>query len=81
MLEREVVEAFGATLGPDHPDALAAAANRAITLRAMERVAEAEALRATLLEVLERKLGAEHGNRRALVGWRRLDFDLEPQPT
>ena len=47
----------------------------------MGRVAEAEALRATLLEMLERKLGAEHGNRRALVAWRRLDFDLEPQPT
>ena len=81
VLEREVVETFEATLGPDHPDALAAAANRAITLRAMDRVAEAESLRATLLEVLERKLGAEHGNRRALVAWRRLDFDLEPQPT
>jgi tetratricopeptide (TPR) repeat protein len=81
VLEREVVEMFGATLGPDHPDALAAAANRAITLRAMDRIGQAEALRATLLEVLERKLGAEHGNRRALVAWRRLDFDLEPQPT
>lgn len=80
-LERQAAEAFEATLGPEHPDTLGVAANRAITLRGMGRDEEAEALRTTLLLVLERTLGAEHGNTRALAEWRRLDFDLEPQPT
>ncbi|MFL6111116.1 MAG: FxSxx-COOH system tetratricopeptide repeat protein [Catenulispora sp.] len=80
-LEREVAEAFDATLGPAHPDTLATATNRAITLRDLGRVAEAEALQAELLAVLRRTLGAEHGNTQLLAEWRRLDFDLEPQPT
>ncbi|ACU69461.1 putative ATP/GTP-binding protein [Catenulispora acidiphila DSM 44928] len=72
---------FEATLGADHPDTLAVSANRVATLKAMAREAEANTLRAGVMAALERTLGAEHGITRALAEGRRLDFDLEPQPT
>ncbi|NUR31796.1 MAG: tetratricopeptide repeat protein, partial [Catenulispora sp.] len=81
MLEEEVAAALRARLGDRHPDTLAVRGNRAVTLLALGRHAEAEDERDRVLTTVQEVLGAQHGQTLALRQWRRVDFDLEPQPT
>ncbi|MEV4324802.1 FxSxx-COOH system tetratricopeptide repeat protein [Microbispora rosea] len=80
-LERDALDRLRETLRPEHPDALAAQANLAISLRAAEQTGEAERLMESALEVMRRVLGENHPNVVAALSWRRLNRDLEPQPT
>jgi tetratricopeptide repeat protein/NB-ARC domain-containing protein/AAA domain-containing protein len=79
-MERETLAAFEETLGTRHPDTLAVKGNRAVTLVSLGRTTEAEQVRGQVLPILAEVLGAHHGNHKALKEWRRLDWDLEPQP-
>ncbi|NUR62939.1 MAG: tetratricopeptide repeat protein [Catenulispora sp.] len=80
-LEDEVIDALRIGLGSGHPDTLAVMGNRAVTLSALDRRVEAEDERARLLTTVQGVLGEHHGRTQALREWRRVDFDLEPQPT
>ncbi|MEZ0075988.1 FxSxx-COOH system tetratricopeptide repeat protein [Planotetraspora sp. GP83] len=80
-LERRALEGLHETLGPEHPDSLACQANLAISLRAAGDEEEAERLLETTVNVMKVVLGENHPNVTAAAAWRRLNRDLEPQPT
>ncbi|MEV1166963.1 FxSxx-COOH system tetratricopeptide repeat protein [Nonomuraea sp. NPDC049784] len=80
-MERRTLGSLDATLGTDHPDTLACQANLVITLRSAGKNAEAEDLRARTLVMVAAKLGDSHPCTVALQEWRRVNRDLEPQPT
>ncbi|GAA2377290.1 hypothetical protein GCM10010404_36790 [Nonomuraea africana] len=73
-LERRTADLLSTVLGPLHPDTLACRANLAITLRSTGQQRE-------VLALMRDVLGAEHPNADSLREWRRLNRDLEPQPT
>ncbi|TMR12152.1 tetratricopeptide repeat protein [Nonomuraea turkmeniaca] len=78
---RSTLATLSAALGADHPDTLACQANLAITLRSLGRDDEAADLRAATLVSVSAKLGEAHPCTVALHEWRRVNRDLEPQPT
>lgn len=80
-LELQTALAFEETFGFRHPDTLAVEGNRAVTLAVLGRNAEAAELLERILPVSVQVLGENHGNTVALRTGRRLDWDLEPQPT
>ncbi|MBP2704050.1 tetratricopeptide repeat protein [Microbispora sp. RL4-1S] len=80
-LERQALKGVREVLGPDHPDALAAQANLAITLHATGRTTQAEQMREATLDTMAVVLGERHPNVISLEAWRRINRDLEIQPT
>ncbi|MFI7633921.1 FxSxx-COOH system tetratricopeptide repeat protein [Nonomuraea sp. NPDC049400] len=80
-MEQRTLVGLIATLGNDHPDVLACQANLSITLRSLGRDKEADELRRRTLAAVTVKLGETHPCTEALQKWRRVNRDLEPQPT
>jgi tetratricopeptide (TPR) repeat protein len=60
MLQTQVLEAQGSTLGPEHPDTLNSMSNLASTLWAQGDLPGARALQEQVLEAQRRTLGPEH---------------------
>jgi tetratricopeptide (TPR) repeat protein len=80
-LERQTLARLRAKFGPDHPDTLACQANLAVTGRAAGRPVELTSSRDQTLAAMSRKLGADHPTTAAFRDWKRINRDLEPQPT
>ncbi|MFF5207862.1 FxSxx-COOH system tetratricopeptide repeat protein [Streptosporangium sp. NPDC000396] len=80
-LGRKALDGLKRTLRARHPDTLVCQANLAITLKAAGRMEEAEEIREPTLNTMIDLLGEKHPNVRALRVWRRINRDLEPQPT
>ncbi|MFI7029784.1 FxSxx-COOH system tetratricopeptide repeat protein [Microbispora rosea] len=80
-LEQEASEGLALRLGPEHPGTLAAQVNLAISAEAAGRAEEAERRMAATVSAMRRVLGDDHPDVAAALSWRRLDLDLEPQPT
>ncbi|GLX93112.1 FxSxx-COOH system tetratricopeptide repeat protein [Herbidospora sp. NBRC 101105] len=78
---REARDGLIKTLGGRHPDTLVAQANLAITLLELGRTTHAGEMQASTLDVMIEKLGDNHPSVLALKNWRRIDRELEPQPT
>ncbi|WP_280668882.1 MULTISPECIES: FxSxx-COOH system tetratricopeptide repeat protein [unclassified Kitasatospora] len=66
---------------PNHPDAIASQVNLAITLRDSGHNEQGIELRARAVEESVRQLGELHSYTVAAREWKRIDLDLEPQPT
>ena len=79
--ERSTLEALVERYGPAHPDALVCRSNLAITLRAAGREDEAQRQRSKALEPALKQFGADHPITEGARAWRRVNRDLEPQPT
>ncbi|WP_067171615.1 FxSxx-COOH system tetratricopeptide repeat protein [Microtetraspora niveoalba] len=80
-LERRALAGLRDTLGFEHPDTLVCQANLSVTLAAMGRTAQSEQMRDATLASMLAVLGEGHPNIVALQAWRRINRDLEPQPT
>ncbi|WP_062433027.1 FxSxx-COOH system tetratricopeptide repeat protein [Herbidospora daliensis] len=78
---REAFEGLTKTLGARHPDTLVCQADLAITLLESGRTALAGELQASTLDTMIDKLGDTHPVVISLKNWRRINRDLEPQPT
>ncbi|WP_066361714.1 FxSxx-COOH system tetratricopeptide repeat protein [Herbidospora mongoliensis] len=78
---REAGDRLATTLGARHPDTLASQANLAITLLELGRTEQAGELQASTLDMMIDKLGDDHPSVQALKSWRRINRELEPQPT
>ncbi|MFI1354934.1 FxSxx-COOH system tetratricopeptide repeat protein [Streptomyces sp. NPDC020898] len=77
--ERPAVTGLRGRLGPTHPDTLSSMANLAITLRELGRDKEATQLHQEAETGLLQRLVETHPLSAAVVGWLRIDRDLEPQ--
>ncbi|MEU7893691.1 FxSxx-COOH system tetratricopeptide repeat protein [Nonomuraea sp. NPDC049152] len=73
-LERDTAALLKSVLGPLHPDTLACRANLAITLHSTGQQRE-------VIGLMRDVLGGDHPNIESLREWRRINRDLEPQPT
>jgi MinD-like ATPase involved in chromosome partitioning or flagellar assembly/tetratricopeptide (TPR) repeat protein len=81
ILERETLAQLRKTLGPTHPDTLVCEANLAITVHLAGRTEEARRIQERALAALAVAVGESHPTVGALRQWRRMNRDLEPQPT
>jgi MinD-like ATPase involved in chromosome partitioning or flagellar assembly len=81
VLERETLTQLRKTFGPTHPDALVCEANLAITMHLGGRTEEAGQIQERVLGALAMVVGEGHPNVTSLQQWRRMNRDLEPQPT
>ncbi|WP_062352455.1 FxSxx-COOH system tetratricopeptide repeat protein [Herbidospora yilanensis] len=80
-LFRESRDGLVKTLGGRHPDTIVCQANLAITLLESGRTAQAGELQAETLDAMADRLGDTHPLIASLKSWRRINRDLEPQPT
>lgn len=72
---------FVEVLGTDHYDTIGVTSNLALSLRAVGRTDEADALAAEALRRARETLGEEHPTTRAVLAGARLDSDIEPPTT